>query len=366
MKMARRSRLVAGVCWVALLSAPACSDDKSGETPSAPDGGDARPAGDGATVAEAGGDAGPDAAAPADAVADGGDVAAGITAVMYLPDSLANQIYRYTIAPGVDPVLTATIPLDKAAGAALRSTGELFVASYTNTGIISRFLAPAGTPVANGTIMGLGIAFPQEMRFVDDELWVLNTADHACTTEPQSIVRVAFDAQGAASAAGTITPGLIGANRGLLWVPATRELFVSQCHPVNALQHYRVASDHSVTVLPAITGNGLHNPHAMVLTPWGELLVVNAYDNDILRFTVDAQGAATANGTLVENGMNLPVGMAFAPWGELFVISQGMATVSRFSFDAAHVATASGKFDTNTPVIAQQYGIAWVVIAPAP
>ena len=39
--------------------------------------------------------------------------------------------------------------------------------------------------------------------------------------------------------------------RNLLWVPKTRNLFVTQCTPLDAIQHFRVGQDHTVTALPA-------------------------------------------------------------------------------------------------------------------
>lgn len=64
---------------------------------------------------------------------------------------------------------------------------------------------------------------------VDNELWAGNTAYLACTTEPESIVRMSFDGQGTAAAAGTVTAGLVGADRAMLWDPTTRSFYVTQC-----------------------------------------------------------------------------------------------------------------------------------------
>jgi hypothetical protein len=287
---------------------------------------------------------------------------------MFLHDSLNNVVYRYTISPGADPVLTTSIAVNLPGAVAVRSTGELFVTEYSAASPLSRFLSPLGTPVPNGTIANVGVRFPQEMRFVDDELWVLNSADHACSSEAQDIVRLAFDAQGTASAVGTVQTGLVGANRGMLWNPATRDLYVSQCYPVDTIQHFRVATDHTVSTLAPITANGLSNPHGMVITSWGELLVANygvpSGGMTILRFLLDSQGSATANGTITGNGMNSLQGLAFAPWGELFIVNQGDASISRFTFDASHAAVPNGNFKLGVSTQVTRWGVGWITIVP--
>ena len=58
----------------------------------------------------------------------------------------------------------------------------------------------------------------------------------------------------------------------------------------------------------------------------------NANTNEVLRFTVDAAGALTPNGSLTGNGLNFPIGLQFTSWGELIVVDQGSASLSRFTF----------------------------------
>jgi hypothetical protein len=304
--------------------------------------------------------------------ASGSDVA-----TMFLSDGISSAVYRYALRPGVDPVLNDTITVtapggtgaqSTAAGMAMSSAGELFVADLS-TGGIFRFLSPLGTPTANGSAVVAGITTVAEIRFVDDELWVPNVTAATCSTTPESIVRVGFDAQGTASLAGTVTAGSIGANRGMLWAPATRDLYIAQCDPVDTVQHYRIAADDTATLLTPITGNGLNNPNGLVLTPWGELLVANAGlagspGMALLRFTLDSQGNATANGTIPGNGLNLPIGLAFAPWGELFAVNQGTGTISRFTFDSAHAAVANGTFPIPGPTVPQMGGLGWILIVP--
>ncbi len=300
----------------------------------------------------------------------GGQPEGGQIATLFIPDDLDNVVYRYNITPGADPVLTATIANTLAYAPAVRSTGELFVANYLQAGTISRFLSPLGNPIPNGTIANVGIVYPDTMLFVDDELWIPNTALD-CSTDATSLVRLAFDSQGNASAVGTVTSGMIGANRGMAWGPTTRDLFVSQCSPVDTVQHYRVASNHAVTPLAPITGNGMHNPAGMVVAPWGELLVANegtgtstVHGTMLLRFSVDAQGNVTPNGTITGNGMDSPFGLAFTPWGELIVCNNASGTLSRFTFDASRTVTPNGTFQLVAHHILTVSGTASIAIVP--
>lgn len=144
----------------------------------------------------------------------------------------------------------------------------------------------------------------------------LRKLNPCCLVQGKVVRPIAMTTEGNASGAGTLTTGFVGADRGLLWVPATRDLYESQCLGVDTVQHYQVATNHTVTALTPITGHGLSSPQGMVMTSWGELFVVNSNSNDILRFEIDGQGNATANGTITGNGLNAPVGAALTPWGE--------------------------------------------------
>jgi hypothetical protein len=294
---------------------------------------------------------------------------------MFLSNGISGVVYRYALTPGTDPVPNGTISLppggvlgqETALGMTLSPGGELFIGD-DSAGTIYRFLSPLGTPTANGILSVPGIDHMDEFRFIDDELWVPNITEY-CTNTPVSLVRVAFDAQGNASAAGTVTTGFVGADRGMLWIPATRDLYETQCSGtgssgVPAVQHYHVAVDHTVTALAPITGNGLNSPQDVVLTTWGELLVTSSASNVILRFQVDAQGNATANGAITGNGLNIPVGAAFTPWGELFVVSDGSGTLSRFTFDSTHAAVANGTNQITGPTVAEMGGLGRMLIVP--
>jgi hypothetical protein len=307
---------------------------------------------------------------------DGSPADGGATnwATIFVSDALNGYVYRFNVTPNTDPVLTATITAASATGLAIGPTGELFVAQQTAAGSILRFKSPLTTPTPNGTIVGVGATYLFSLVVVDNELWGDNTGNDGCSSDPQSIVRLAFDSQGVASAVGNVTTNLIGANRGMLWVPAVRSLYVTQCTPTKTIQHFQVATDHSVTALAPITGNGLDNPHGMAVAPWGELLVANAGANQapngpatapgttLLRFTLDAQGNVTPSGTIQGNGVYIPLGMAFAPWGELFVVNCGTSSLSRFTFDSSHAAVPHGVFQLNTSSQAKCLGLNHITV----
>jgi hypothetical protein len=274
----------------------------------------------------------------------GSPVAPGST-IMFLADDLANTLYRYSIAPSSDPALNATIPVQSAYSVALRVTGELFVASYSPPALY-KLTSPFGSPSVNGPLAISSVSVlsrfdVRNMAFVDDDLGL---------TSPgmSDVWFLSFDAQGIPD----ISWGLAGmlplpSCAGILWNPDARILFVSQRFPSGGtVQAYRIASDHSQTRLADLTGNGLNGPDGMVLTSWGELLVADYYTHAISRFSIDAQGNATSNGTMSGNGLSNPTSLALAPWGELFVGNQGSGALSRFTFDASHNATANGTFQT--------------------
>ena len=303
------------------------------------------------TTADAGDDGSVGEASP-----DGRDGSIATTATMFLSNTLSGVVLRYGLAPGMDPIPNDTISLPSggsqtASGMAVSTWGELFVEDIS-AGAIYRFLSPFGTPVANGMITGVGPA--QEIRFIDSQLWVMST----------TLAQVSFDAQENASVTSTKVPGSLQSNKGMLWVPAMRDLYVSQ-GGANTIQNYHVGTDYSITQLAPITGNGLNNPHGMVMTPWGEMFVANGNGNSISRFTVDAQGNASPNGTITDTSFDSPLGLAFTPWGELFVVSQHSATLSRFSFDSSHTAaTLIDTFQLQGPTSLNQGGFAWIVIVP--
>jgi len=318
------------------------------------------------------GAAGSTGAAGSGAGVGGGAGGGEQTATLFVADSSNGVVYRYNVTPTTDPVLTATIPAAPSSSiVALAPNGDLLVGEYTQTGDILRFRDPLGaaTPIAP---LASGSPFIANMTFVDGELWVLASAYRACTTEPEAITRLAFDALGNATAVGTVSAGLIGANRGLLWNPVDRSVYVTQCEDQKKILHFRVSADRTtVTPLGTYAGPGLDNPHAMVIAPWGsELFVANggvasARGMSVQRFALDADGNLTATGKIEGNGLNLPVGVAFAPWGELFAISNATAMISRFTFDANHGAIPHGTYQMEAPTQVQSLGVGYPVFVAA-
>lgn len=337
-------------------------------------GGGQRP---GAGGAGAGGAAGGPGAGGGSGLGVGG--AGGTTAVqtatLFVSDSINNAVYRFNVTPTGDPVATATLqPGFQPAAIALAPTGELLVAQDVDDGGIARYAAPLTTLTPNGSITGFGTTRVWDMALVDGEIWASNST-LGCSTTPRSITRIAFDGRGQASLAGIVDIGLIGADRGILWVPATRTLFVGQCYPVSVIQRYQVAADESATVATPLSGSEISNPEGLILTPWGEVLVPNFGNglggaasgpgHELLRYTLDAQGKPTANGTIAGNGLNGPCYGAFTPWGELLVTNNVDATISRFTFDASGTAIAHGAFPLNAaPSPNGNFGVCSIVVAP--
>jgi len=291
-------------------------------------------------------------------------------ATLILGDSVNNSLYRLNITPTGDPVVTAVVSTPgPASGTIVGPTGELLVGQDTQDGAILRYQSPLTALAPNGSISGVGTKYIETMALVDSELWVPNTAYAACTTESENLVRISFDNNGQATAVGTVNTNLVGANRGILWEPTSRSLYVTQCAPVNTIQHFHVAVDHSVTALAAVTGNNLNNPHAMAISPWGgELFVANAGTpanpgNAILRFAFDSEGNLTPLGSLTGNGLNIPAGVGFMPWGELVVVNNGNATISRYVFDASHTASPSrAPFAISAPTTAGSFGVGFFTV----
>jgi hypothetical protein len=304
-----------------------------------------------------GGTGGTGGAGGAAGVGGGGPASA---ATIFLSSGQENFVYRYSVTASADPQLSTKISVPSPAGLAVAPDGELFVGDYADSKIY-RFLSPLGVPTPNGTIT-TSLSGPEEMRFVDSQLWVVNS-DTAGSANPAALIQFGFDSNGNASVAGTLMNSLIGGNRGVTWNATTRDLYVSQCCSTYAIQHFRVAANNTATALPAITGNGLASPHGMVVMPWGEIVVANPGPypanggTTLLRFLVDAQGNATANGTITGNGILSPIGLALASWGELFVVNNG-GVLSRFTFDSSRAAVANGMFKTAAPYLN------WLAVVP--
>ncbi len=281
-------------------------------------------------------------------------------ATLFVTDDLANRIYRYAIAPGAAPALTATVTAPSANDVAVRSTGELFALDYADARV-SRFLYPFGPGYVAGQIADVGLAQPEQLAFVGGELWILNS-DLAADLAPRSIVRLGFDGAGNATPAGTITdPALVGANRGLLWNAATSDLYVSQCCAASQVLHFHPDLDGALTQLNPLTGGGLADPHGMVITAGRELLVANNSTPSISRFALDVEGQGRPVGVSLGNDLAAPVGLALAPWGEVFAVNQGTGTISRFAIGATGELAAAGSFLVSAPSVTSRLGWAEIV-----
>ncbi len=306
-------------------------------------------------------------AASADAAVDSATDTAVPVATLFLAHAVNNSIYRYSISPGKDPVLNATITAMAPEGLAMNAKGELFAAS--ENGSVLRFTTPLATPKANGKLENLGVTMPEELAFVDDELWIPSTNYQSCSATASKITRVAFDVAGAGTVAGMLQDaGIVVAGRGVLWDAPSRTLYLSNCRATDAIRVYKVAANRTITALTPATGGDINNPHGMVIAPWGELLVANANAAQVLRFTINATtGALTPAGTISGNGLNFPIGLGFAPWGELYVVNQGNGSLSRFTFEAGdggRVAKASGTYQTTVETQASTHKLGWMLLVP--
>ncbi|HVZ70874.1 MAG TPA: MYXO-CTERM sorting domain-containing protein [Polyangia bacterium] len=273
-------------------------------------------------------DAGVDAAAPT-------TPSPGL-ALMLLGDDLESSLYQYVIKPGAPPALVSVIATPSANGTAVSPTGELFVADFSGGGV-NRFLAPFAVAHANGRLTASGLTYPEQMAFVGGELWVV-ASDLAASVTSTPIVRFGFDAQGNATTLAPLTDGLTGADRGMLWVAETADLYVSQCCTANDVLHFHADNDGTLTQLTPLTSPDLMSPHGMVMlkktaAPGRELVVASNANSALVRFAIDVEGEGTPDGMLIGNQMANPVGLAVAPWGELWVASQGNGALSRFTID---------------------------------
>jgi len=254
-------------------------------------------------------------------------------ATLFVADFTGNTVSRYALVRGQDPALTTTISLPGALSPiVLPLTGELLVGENQHE-TIARYTTPYETPQLDGEITGndLSMTFGK-MAMVDDELWVVNPGN-------ADVDRLAFDAQARAATTGSL-PVVNG--RGIAFDPASGAT---------------VDSLHALTTLPPLTGSGLANPHGMWLTRWGELFVVDADANQVLRFTRDTAGSLTANGAITDPSFATPIDLALAPWDELFVTNQATGKVTRFLLDDSHAATANGTF-----TVPSANTIAWLAL----
>jgi sugar lactone lactonase YvrE len=325
---------------------------------------DASHAASSASLDSAAGDAEP---VDADAASDAATPDAGATATMFLSHSLNNAIYRFSIAPDRAPVLNATISAPAPEGMAMSAAGELFAAS--EDGSVLRFENPLGTPRAKPSLTNLGVSSPEEIAFVDDELWIPSTVYTSCTNDASKITRVGFDANGAASVLGELrAPGIVTAGRGMLWEPTRRMLFLSQCEAINRVQPYRVTSEHTLEALTTASAGDLMNPHGIVFSHYGELLVASAGGNRLARFSISPELTLISRSRVAGN-LNVPIGLAAAPWPELYAVNQGDGSIGRFLYqfgDTSPELVPGGNYVTGLDSSPNTHRLGWILIVPQP
>ncbi|MCX5741000.1 MAG: hypothetical protein NT062_00715 [Proteobacteria bacterium] len=271
------------------------------------------------------------------------------SATYFVADALGDHVYRYAIdRDHVTPTAPLAIALDNATSPLLVG-GQLLVGQKDLSAIV-RLATPSATPTPSGTITGNGLSSNfGKMIVVDDEVWVVNAGG-------TDIDRLAVGAT-TATMVGSL-PVMNG--RGLVFDPITRDLFVSQCCNTDTILHFTLDAARAPTSRPSITGDGIHNPHGLLITAWGELFA-SANTNQVLRFTFDGAGQPTRVGVIDANALSTPIDLAMAPWGELFVTNQGNGAVSRFTFDpTTHAAIEHGFFT----VPAAATGLAWAALVP--
>jgi WD40 repeat protein len=108
------------------------------------------------------------------------------------------------------------------------------------------------------------------------------------------------------------------------------ELFVSSY--LGLISRFTFDANGNFTPNGTITGNSLENVHGLAFSSQGELFAANFSNGTISRFLFDAQGNAIPNGTIAVGGYNQ--GVAFSPNGELFNTDFSQS-VRRFRFDPA-------------------------------
>ena len=250
------------------------------------------------------------------------------------------SVFRYIVTDDGDAIYDRTIAASAPIGIAFDPAGEMFVAN--RTGSVARYLDPQRDATPNGLITpeSAGVPFgqPHFLEFRNDELFVSQPSGN--------VLRFTFDASGNAVFNGSLTAG--DESRGILADPATGEIFVSKLE--NAIHRFALDDARASAEGDLIIGGGLNHTHNMTFTPWGELLVANAYGNSVSRFVFNRAGDAVPNGMIAGGGMAMPVDLDFSPWGELFVTNHNVVPgrVTRWTFtasDASAEAVYNGSFE---------------------
>jgi WD40 repeat protein len=251
---------------------------------------------------------------------------------------------------GTGPVVPlSTIPgtdVNDPIGVAFSPWGELFVGNRHGNvgggvGSISRFTFDgAGNFIPNGTITA-GLEAVHGMAFSPSgELFAAN---HALNT----ISRFTFDEAKSAIPNGTVsTPGG-NVTLGVSFSPSG-EMFVASDGSTE-IQRFvfdplsTLAIPNGTLTIPGIPGTV--SPHFLTFNGDGELFIPDQANSTVYRYTFDAGGVPSANGTI---GVANVQGLAFSPSGELFASNHGGGGISRFTFDAGGAAVPNGLIPTNS------------------
>ncbi len=257
---------------------------------------------------------------------------------LFLTDFQANTIYRFPIAEDAPPPAPdLQIGLTGALTPFVLQSGELLVGELGRPQI-SRFAGALGpSPTELAPITGAGLqANMGKLTQIDNELWVPLANGTA-----NFIDRLRLDAAGTATMVGSV---LVANPRGMAFDPVGRHIYVAECCLSPTLHHFTIDELGEVTEGQATFGS-LSNPHGVVLTPWGDILVANFGDSSIARFARDTAGKPSFVDAIQSvNGLAQPVDMILTPWEELYVVNNGPKTISRFTFDANHALVARDSF----------------------
>jgi len=276
---------------------------------------------------------------------------------VFIAEAFGTRVFRYVVTERGDafPDGELTTNLSQPIGIAFSPEGEMFVSN--RTGSIARYLHPETDPTPNGLITsqatGAPLGQPHFLTFRGDELF---------SVEPSgTVLRFTFDASGNASYNGSLSAASDA--RGITTNPATGEVLVSRLE--NAIHRFAFDISGVASSNGLITGGGLNHTHSMTFTPWGELLVANAYGNSVSRFVFDAAGNAVPNGIISGGGMAFPVDLDISSWGELFVTNHNQVPglVTRWTFSSRD-ASAAAVFNGSFEVPANVTGIRFPTSAP--
>ena len=103
--------------------------------------------------------------------------------------------------------------------------------------------------------------------------------------------------------------------------------------------------------IPAFPASLVDDPIYAAFNSQGELFVSNRHGNrqglgSIARFTFNAAGQFTPNGSITGNSLEAVCGLAFSSTGELFAANHLNGAISRFLFDAIGNPIGNGTIDS--------------------